>query len=55
MDAIRFCQVARDRGEGGVLAAESAYYCKHPSQQMAENVALDLLDARAVPRLDAAE
>lgn len=55
MDAIRFCQLARDRGEGGVLAAESAYYCKHPSQQMAESVALDLLDARAAPRLDAAE
>jgi myo-inositol-1-phosphate synthase len=55
MDAIRFCQLARDRGEGGVLIAESAYYCKHPPQQMAEEVALGLLDARAAPRLDAAE
>jgi myo-inositol-1-phosphate synthase len=55
MDAIRFCQVARDRGEGGVLAAESAYYCKHPPLQMAEDVAFGLLDARARPRLDAAE
>lgn len=55
MDAIRFCQLARDRGEGGVLIAESAYYCKHPPQQMAEGVALGLLDARAAPRLDAAE
>jgi myo-inositol-1-phosphate synthase len=55
MDAIRFCQVARDRGEGGVLTAESAYFCKHPPQQMAEGLALDLLDARAALRLDAAE
>lgn len=55
MDAIRFCQLARDRGEGGVLTAESAYFCKHPPQQMAEEVALGLLDARAAPRLDAAE
>jgi myo-inositol-1-phosphate synthase len=55
MDAIRFCQVARDRGEGGVLTAESAYFCKHPPVQMPEAVALDLLDVRAAPRLDAAE
>lgn len=55
MDAIRFCQVARDRGEGGVLTAESAYFCKHPPVQMPEAVALDLLDLRAAPRLDAAE
>ncbi len=55
MDAIRFCKLARDRGEGGVLTAESAYFCKHPPQQMAEDAALALLDARALPQLDAAE
>lgn len=55
MDAIRFCKLARDRGEGGALIAESAYYCKHPTQQMAEDAALTLLDARALPQLDAAE
>ncbi|MEQ5788203.1 inositol-3-phosphate synthase [Erythrobacter sp. NFXS35] len=55
MDAIRFCKLARDRGEGGALTAESAYYCKHPSQQMGEESALTLLDARAAPQLDAAE
>ena len=55
MDAIRFCKLARDRGEGGALTAESAYFCKHPSQQMAEDCALALLDARALPQLDAAE
>lgn len=55
MDAIRFCKLARDRGEGGTLTAESAYFCKHPPQQMAEDCALALLDARALPQLDAAE
>ncbi len=55
MDAIRFCKLARDRGEGGTLIAESAFFCKHPPQQMPEDVALGLLDARAAPRLDAAE
>lgn len=55
MDAIRFCKLARDRGEGGALIAESAFYCKHPPRQMAEDAALALLDARAAPQLDAAE
>lgn len=55
MDAIRFCKLARDRGESGTLIAESAYYCKHPMQQMAEDSALALLDSRAIPQLDAAE
>jgi myo-inositol-1-phosphate synthase len=55
MDAIRFCKLARDRGEGGTLTAESAYFCKHPPQQMVEDCALALLDARALPQLDAAE
>jgi len=55
MDAIRFCKLARDRGEGGVLTAESAYFCKHPPQQIAEDCALALLDARALPQLDAAK
>ena len=41
--------------ESGTLIAESAYYCKHPMQQMAEESALALLDARAIPQLDAAE
>jgi myo-inositol-1-phosphate synthase len=55
MDAIRFCKLARDRGEGGTLVAESAFYCKHPPLQMVEDAALTLLDARAMPQLDAAE
>jgi len=55
MDAIRFCKLARDRSEGGTLIAESAFYCKHPPQQMSEDVAIALLDARALTQLDAAE
>jgi myo-inositol-1-phosphate synthase len=55
MDAIRFCKLARDRSEGGALVAESAFYCKHPPRQMAEDAALALLDARAARQLDAAE
>lgn len=55
MDAIRFCKLARDRGEGGALIAESAYFCKHPPQQMSEDLALGLVDKRALPQLDAAE
>lgn len=55
MDAIRFCKLARDRGEGGTLLAESAYYCKHPPQQLPEDAAITMLDARALPQLDAAE
>ena len=55
MDAIRFCKLARDRGEGGALIAESAYFCKHPPEQMSEERALALLDRRIQPQLDAAE
>jgi myo-inositol-1-phosphate synthase len=55
MDAVRFCKLARDRGEGGTLIAESAYYCKHPPHQMSEDAALALLDTRALAQLDAAE
>ena len=43
IDAIRYCKVALDRGVGGVLTAPSAFYCKHPPVQMAEEVAMDLL------------
>ena len=46
-------QCAKTNGEWH--DAESAFYCKHPPRQMAEDAALALLDARAVPQLDAAE
>jgi myo-inositol-1-phosphate synthase len=44
IDAIRCCKVALERGESGALTAPSAYYCKHPSQQLSEDVAGKLLD-----------
>lgn len=55
MDAIRFCKLARDRGEGGALIAESAFYCKHPPRQIEESQALAMLDERAAVLLNAAE
>jgi myo-inositol-1-phosphate synthase len=44
IDAIRCCKLALERGEGGVLTAPSAYYCKHPPQQFPDDVAGKLLD-----------
>ena len=43
IDAIRYCRLAMDRGEAGALIAPSAYYCKHPPIQMAEEQAEKLL------------
>jgi myo-inositol-1-phosphate synthase len=39
IDAIRYCRVARDRGEAGVLIPASAYLMKHPPVQMEEGEA----------------
>ena len=44
LDAVRFAKLALDRGEGGPLTVPSAYYCKHPPQQMEEGVARQLLN-----------
>jgi myo-inositol-1-phosphate synthase len=55
MDAIRFCKLALDRGEAGALMVPSAYYCKHPPQQMEEEVAARLLTASLAPQAQAAE
>lgn len=46
VDAIRFCQSAKDRGMSGALTAPSAFYCKHPPQQMPEDQAEALLEAQ---------
>lgn len=59
IDAIRYCRVARDRGEAGVLLPASAYLMKHPPVQMEEGKARRQMEAylarkqvkpRAVPR-----
>ncbi len=55
MDAIRFCKTAIDRGESGVLTVPSAYYCKHPPQQMNEEAASRMLDAYLIEDAIAAE
>ncbi|WP_369024949.1 inositol-3-phosphate synthase [Qipengyuania sp. RANM35] len=44
MDAIRFCKFAMDNGDSGALIAPSAYYCKHPPQQIDEDTAGRMLD-----------
>jgi len=45
IDAIRYCRVARDRGEAGVLLPASAYLMKHPPVQMEEGKARRLMEA----------
>lgn len=39
IDAIRCCRLALDRGRGGVLHAPSAWFCKHPPRQYADDEA----------------
>jgi myo-inositol-1-phosphate synthase len=45
IDAIRYCRVARDRGEAGVLLPVSAYLMKHPPVQMEEGEARRQMEA----------
>lgn len=45
MDAVRFCKVALDRGEFGVLEIPSAALMKHPPVQYADDQVSRLLDA----------
>ncbi|MBC8430772.1 MAG: inositol-3-phosphate synthase [Desulfobacterales bacterium] len=44
VDSIRCAKLALDRGEGGVLAAPSAYFCKHPPWQLTDNEAFHMLE-----------
>ncbi|USI73846.1 inositol-3-phosphate synthase [Sphingomonas morindae] len=39
IDMIRCAKLARDRGAGGVIGAPSAYFCKHPAEQMTDDAA----------------
>src|SRR3989440_5665561 len=39
IDAIRCCKLALDRGQGGALQSASAYFSKHPPQQMTDDEA----------------
>ena len=44
VDAIRCCRLALDRGIGGVLSSPSAYFCKHPPQEIPDAEALVMLE-----------
>jgi myo-inositol-1-phosphate synthase len=44
IDAIRFCRIARDRGEAGPLYPVSAYFMKHPPTQISDTAAKQLLE-----------
>jgi myo-inositol-1-phosphate synthase len=55
MDAIRFCKVALDNGDCGALIAPSAYYCKHPPQQIGEEIVVRMLDEYIYRHAEAAK
>ncbi|MBL7180255.1 MAG: inositol-3-phosphate synthase [Desulfobacterales bacterium] len=44
IDSIRCAKLALDRGEGGVLAGPSAYFCKHPPRQFTDNEAFHVTE-----------
>jgi myo-inositol-1-phosphate synthase len=45
IDAIRCCKLALDRGQGGVLDAPSAFFCKHPPRQLSDDEAYRMTEA----------
>lgn len=44
IDEVRCCKLAKDRGIGGVLLSASAYYCKHPPEQLPDDEARTRLE-----------
>ena len=44
IDAIRYCKLARDRGDAGALLPISAYCMKHPPVQMVDHEARKLIE-----------
>jgi myo-inositol-1-phosphate synthase len=44
IDAIRCAKLALDRGQGGVLEAPSAYFCKHPPRQFTDDQAFHMIE-----------
>ncbi|MEW6715477.1 MAG: inositol-3-phosphate synthase [Nitrospirota bacterium] len=45
IDSIRCCKLALERGEGGVLHAPSAYFCKHPPVQYPDDEAYHMMES----------
>ena len=44
IDSIRCAKLALDRGQGGVLFAPSAYFCKHPPHQFTDDEAFQMIE-----------
>ncbi len=44
IDSIRCAKLALSRGQGGILKAPSAYFCKHPLQQFTDNEAFQMTE-----------
>ncbi len=44
IDSIRCAKLALDRGQGGVLYAPSAYFCKHPAIQYTDDEAYSMME-----------
>jgi myo-inositol-1-phosphate synthase len=45
IDLIRCSKLALDRGQGGILTAPSAYFCKHPPKQFTDDEAYRMTEA----------
>jgi hypothetical protein len=45
IDMIRCAKLAKDRGIGGPIHPASAYFCKHPPEQMTDDAAYEALEA----------
>ncbi|NOY86111.1 MAG: inositol-3-phosphate synthase [Deltaproteobacteria bacterium] len=44
IDSIRCAKLALSRGQGGILKAPSAYFCKHPLQQFTDDEAFRMIE-----------
>ncbi len=44
IDSLRCAKLALDRGQGGVLDAPSAYFCKHPPRQVSDDEAYRMME-----------
>lgn len=42
IDSVRCAKLALERGQGGVLIAPSAYFCKHPPEQFSDSEAYQM-------------
>jgi myo-inositol-1-phosphate synthase len=45
IDMVRCAKLAKDRGVGGPILPASAYFCKHPPEQMTDDQAHEALEA----------